>query len=707
MLIRWALLLLLTLLGPAQAKLGAEGCGVGCGSIVPQVTVIGLTPTPNPMVATTTTGASVQVGSLAAQTTGGLLVGATYTLINDGGSGVVIPVNSNIVQTGTSGAPAANTYTLLIQVRGSNMLNTPPPQYSVSLVVSSVISITGISASGCTVTAGSPQGTNICGMTPTSSGGALTGASIACAATGNGCMSNEFQVGGTNPFNLQVGSAGVTAGSPVPSFDVTATNATNSPFTNVSVPVTVSAASISLVTPVTCTPIATSCNGTVGDTTGTQLGTLVPTQVGSAGTITCNTTMPNSAGGKFQITSGCVLETGPTPYVAAGSYPVIVAFSGSTATPTGPYNLGFTVTVNPSGSVTPVQQRVMTNFAGTTSPANFWNALGQPFADGQVPAAAICTASVTATSTTLTVASCATGALQASDPVTMLGVPNGTTISGACAAPPTTCTLSAPASTSQTNVTLSVRDGVIWKTGAGATFASQADDMIYYPDGALRFASFNIQAPVGYSLSSLQQDTIKAYDNPRGGFNNNGGCSSTSITSGHDFRLEATMGTAIFAATASGTVLTVTGTVSGPLASPTIQVGQPLFSFGVAIPAGITIASLGTGTGGAGTYNLSGSVGTIGTSQMFASGRTTLTLSANAVFSGAPTRPILYRSGPLVCGYYIPDELRNGTTYGSTAQGVSWGAMYIDVRSDSTFKVWGEVFPCRPLTPSENTNRFR
>ena len=703
MLIRWALLLLLTLLGPAEAKLGAEGCGVGCGSIVPQVTVIGLTASPNPLVATTTAGSGVSTGTVTAQVSSGALQSPVYTLLNDGGSGVVVVPTGGAagnVQIGTGGAPAAGTYSLLIQVNGSNMLNTPPPQYTVSLVVSSTIAISGISASGCTVTAGSPQGTNICGMTPTSTGGALASPNIACAASGTSCISNEFQVAGTNPFQLQVGSAGVTAGSPVPSFDVTASNATNSPFTNVSVPVTVSAASISLVTPVNCTPTAPNCNGTVGDTTGTVLGLLVPTQVGSAGTISCSTTMPNSAGGKFQMTSDCHLQTGPTPYVASGSYPIIVAFSGSTATPTGPYNLSFTVTVNPSGSVTPVQQRVLTNFASGTSPATFWMPVGQPFADGQVPAAAICTASVTATSATLTVASCSTGALQASDPVTMLGVPNGTTISGACAAPPTTCTLSAPASTSQTNVTLYVRDGVLWKTGAGATFASQADDMIYWPDSSLRFGSFNLQAPVGYSLSSLQQDTIEAYDSPRAGFNNNGGCSSASITTGHDFRLEATLGTAVFAATANGTVLTVTGTIFGPFPSPTIQVGQPLFSFGVAIPSGITIQSLGTGTGGAGTYNLSGSVGTIGTSQVFASGRTTLTMSANAVFSGAPTRPILSRSGPLVCGYYIPDELRNGTTYASTPQGTAWAAMYVDVRSDGSYKVYGEVFPCRPLTPS-------
>lgn len=66
-----------------------------------------------------------------------------------------------------------------------------------------------------------------------------------------------------------------------------------------------------------------------------------------------------------------------------------------------------------------------------------------------------------------------------------------------------------------------------------------------------------------------------------------------------------------FTASAAGTVLTVSAIASGILA-----VGQTVSGGG--IPAGVTIASLGTGTGGAGTYNLSSSVGTIASEAMTA-----------------------------------------------------------------------------------------
>lgn len=66
---------------------------------------------------------------------------------------------------------------------------------------------------------------------------------------------------------------------------------------------------------------------------------------------------------------------------------------------------------------------------------------------------------------------------------------------------------------------------------------------------------------------------------------------------------------AIFTASASGTVLTVTAVESG-----TIAVGQLVVASGV--PAGTTVASLGTGTGGAGTYNLSAAVGTVASELM-------------------------------------------------------------------------------------------
>jgi hypothetical protein len=377
-LIAAALALVLALEPAAWARLGS---GPGSG-ITQSIQVTGITPTPNPCVGTPTTTQGTQLCSLLATTSnsGIPLLNPSFVMVNDAGTGVVIS-GSNI-QAGATPL-VAGSYSLTVSVTGSNCTNcSPAPQYTVPLTVSSSITITGIttSPSPVTTTAGTAPGTILATLTPTSTGGALTGATIACA----NCLSNEFQVGGTNPFNLEVGSGGVTAGTPAPTFTVTATNATNSPQTY-PITVTVSSAPINLVSPVTCTAIATGCNGTVGDAQATSLGTLVPSQSGgSAGAITCNTTMPNNAGGRFQITSGCVLQAGATAYTA-GSYSVTVAFSGASAS-ANPYNLSFSVTVNPSGSVSQVQQRVVTNFGGSTTPAGFWMDVGQPFADGQIPA---------------------------------------------------------------------------------------------------------------------------------------------------------------------------------------------------------------------------------------------------------------------------------------------------------------------------------
>ena len=62
-------------------------------------------------------------------------------------------------------------------------------------------------------------------------------------------------------------------------------------------------------------------------------------------------------------------------------------------------------------------------------------------------------------------------------------------------------------------------------------------------------------------------------------------------------------GTASFVGSASGTTLTVTAVNSG-----TVTVGQTIV--GTSIPPNTTITALGTGTGGAGTYTLSGNAGT-------------------------------------------------------------------------------------------------
>jgi hypothetical protein len=62
---------------------------------------------------------------------------------------------------------------------------------------------------------------------------------------------------------------------------------------------------------------------------------------------------------------------------------------------------------------------------------------------------------------------------------------------------------------------------------------------------------------------------------------------------------------AIFTGSIAGSVLTVTGAPS----SGVLAVGQTVY--GTNVPAGLIITGLGTGTGGAGTYTLSSSVGTI------------------------------------------------------------------------------------------------
>lgn len=66
---------------------------------------------------------------------------------------------------------------------------------------------------------------------------------------------------------------------------------------------------------------------------------------------------------------------------------------------------------------------------------------------------------------------------------------------------------------------------------------------------------------------------------------------------------------AMFTASAAGTLLTVSAVSSGSLA-----VGQTVSGSGIS--TGVTIASLGTGVGGIGTYNLSSNVGTVASEAM-------------------------------------------------------------------------------------------
>ena len=318
---RVVLALLLALLLPIshpEAHLGAEGLG----GVATQVTITGITCSPTCHTNTAAV-AGDTVGTLQPTLTGGpVLFGQTFTLISDGGSGMLVSP-SGTVTVGGGGPPVATNYTLSVSVAGTNA-TTSPVTDPVTVTVASALAISGINTtpSSCTVSSGSPTGSVVCTMTPTSTGGTLTSPTLACGTSGLGCNSNQFQVVGSQ---LQVGSAGTGgAGSVTPTVTVTAAGATNSPDT-IGVPVTISAGVINLVTPVSCTAIATSCQGTVGDTAGTQLGTLVPsTSGGSGGTITCPATTYLS--GKFQTTTGCILETGPTPYTASGTYTVNVAF---------------------------------------------------------------------------------------------------------------------------------------------------------------------------------------------------------------------------------------------------------------------------------------------------------------------------------------------------------------------------------------------
>ena len=673
------LLALLSLpLSHPEARLGAEGLG----GVSTATTITGISC--SPCSATTASASGVTVGNLTATVSGPSLLGPVFAIV-PGADTSGLQISGHNLVIGTS-APAAATYFPIVSVQGTN--TTPPntpQQYTLTVVVSSVVTITGIATTPTSLvtTAGLATGTNVGTVNATFSGGAPpASATYACSGS---CLSGAFAVSGTS---IQIGASPPTAsGTPYQVPVIVTAAATNSPDT-VNVPVLVNAATISLVTPVTCS----GCTATVGDGTGHSIGTLVPSSSGgSPGTITCNTTMPNNAGGRFQITSACGLQTGPTPYTAAGPYSVTVAFSGASAS-ANPYNLAFSITVNSSGGVTDFQKRIVSNFGSTTTPgtggtgAGFWLPLGQPFADGQIPAG----------------------------------------------------------------------DGVIWKTGGGETIDSQGDDCSHWPDGSVRFCSFTLLFPT--ALAPLAQDSgVGAFDNPGGGFNNScfSGSPTTLITT-KDIRLEATTSAATvtatlgatYKATGSGTNFTTTG-VSG-----VIHPGDPITGTGV--PSSTTIVSQTSGTtGGAGVYvtsnattssgatitetghmdvstvvsgNLGQRTGPVGTAHrsnaddhwrqrhrswtvspgaVYASGQvaagigTTWTLSANNEFSNeASTHTIMDRSGPYDCGYVITGQLRNGTTFASTPQGQLFGALYVDVRVDGTYRVEGDVFQCQPMASS-------
>jgi hypothetical protein len=109
---------------------------------------------------------------------------------------------------------------------------------------------------------------------------------------------------------------------------------------------------------------------------------------------------------------------------------------------------------------------------------------------------------------------------------------------------------------------------------------------------------------------------------------------------------------ALFTASCATSVLTVSAVSSGVL-----TVGQTVL--GTGLPAATRIASLGTGTGGTGTYNLSTTPGTVGSEAMSSS--TLVVVSDTAFFSPAPTYDVQYTT-PVQVPVYVAVTLVNSAT---------------------------------------------
>lgn len=122
-------------------------------------------------------------------------------------------------------------------------------------------------------------------------------------------------------------------------------------------------------------------------------------------------------------------------------------------------------------------------------------------------------------------------------------------------------------------------------------------------------------------------------------------------------------------ATFSGTVMTVSAVAQGTLA-----VGQIVGGPGV--PAGLTISSLGTGSGGTGTYNMSASVNiaTPATCHAFRNfvGSAALTAQVTGSITGTTLTVTAVASGALAVGQYISGPLIEPGTY-ITALGTGTG----------------------------------
>lgn len=145
-------------------------------------------------------------------------------------------------------------------------------------------------------------------------------------------------------------------------------------------------------------------------------------------------------------------------------------------------------------------------------------------------------------------------------------------------------------------------------TCTGRTSAASAQRALLHPyleDVTIRFIEFvdwGCVLAVGQKTLPLIETGVKTFT---GSITSNvltltvavGGSSGT-------FGVDSLVTGAFFAATISGTTMTVTS-FSGGFGSGTLQVGSQLFAPGLA--AGTTITALGTGTGGTGTYTINNS----------------------------------------------------------------------------------------------------
>lgn len=126
-----------------------------------------------------------------------------------------------------------------------------------------------------------------------------------------------------------------------------------------------------------------------------------------------------------------------------------------------------------------------------------------------------------------------------------------------------------------------------------------------------------------------------------------------------------------FTGTVASNVLTVTGSPTG-----TIKPGQQLSDGGVNVPAGVTIISNGTGTGGAGTYNLSNPTFTISTPQTINGIGNDQGASGFAIMGGTTEGNWVSLDLAGTCyGFYIGDLSLVGHTQGSGNAGAVGGIL--------------------------------